>query len=126
MPQDSGNHSLIRLEGLSFRAFHGVYPKEREQGNDFEVDVVLEVETHIAAKSDSLGDTIDYAAVCSLVNRTMEERCDLLETLAHRIADRLTENFLAIHSIQVKVAKLNPPLGTPCRRTSVEVRKSRA
>ena len=39
----------VALEGLEFHAFHGVYPHERESGNWFEVDIVVESDFSMAS-----------------------------------------------------------------------------
>lgn len=80
----------IEVRGLRVVANHGVLPEEREQGQPFLVDVMLETDTRIAARSDNLADAIDYAAlvdrIAALVRST---RFDLLEALGARIADDL-------------------------------------
>ena len=42
----------IRLTGLRVRGHHGVYDFERAQGQDFVVDVTLELDLDPAASSD--------------------------------------------------------------------------
>ncbi len=39
----------IALRGLVVRGHHGVYEHERRDGQDFVVDVVLDVDTSVAA-----------------------------------------------------------------------------
>jgi len=117
--------SIIRIDGLTFRGFHGVYPEEQKNGNDFEVDLVLGAETLQASVSDSISDTIDYSKVCSVVREVMERRCNLLETLSHRIADHLLESFPDLQYAEVTVAKLRPSIGMDCKRTSVRILKRR-
>ena len=50
----------ITLTGLRVRGHHGVYGFEREQGQDFVVDVVLELDLAPAARSDDVADTVHY------------------------------------------------------------------
>ena len=49
----------IILKNLKFRGRHGYFPKERREGNDFEVDVMLWVNLERAAKGDELEQTIE-------------------------------------------------------------------
>ena len=53
----------IRIEKMSFKAYHGVYPKENKIGGEFVVDVELDVDIDKAGKSDALEDTYDYSKV---------------------------------------------------------------
>ena len=50
----------IVLSGLTVRGNHGVYGFERRDGQDFVVDVELELDTAPAARSDDVADTVDY------------------------------------------------------------------
>lgn len=80
----------IEIRGLRVHAYHGVHADEQRDGQVFVVDVGLEVDSLIAARTDSLDDTIDYAwlvrHVADLVRST---RFNLLEALGAHIADRL-------------------------------------
>ncbi len=77
----------ITLTGLRARGYHGVYRDEREQGQDFVVDVTLEVDLDPAARSDQVEDTVDYGALAkTLVAIVSGEPVNLIETLADRLA----------------------------------------
>lgn len=117
---------IIRLEGLRFRAFHGVYPEEQENGNDFLVDVELHTDITAASESDQLQDTVDYVHVYELIGRVMKLRRNLLESLAYRMADEILLHLTGIEKVCVTVSKLTPPIGGACARTSVSVWRERA
>ena len=117
------SEGIIRLEGLSFRGFHGVYPEEQVNGNDFLVDVEMHVDVSSAAKSDQLHDTVDYAYVYALIQKVMEERRNLLEFLANRIAEVILVNNPSLRKISVTVSKLHPAIGGACARTAVTISK---
>ena len=57
----------IALRGLTVRGRHGVFDHERANGQDFVVDVVLELDTSVAASTDALADTVDYGALAHTV-----------------------------------------------------------
>ena len=72
----------IALTGLRVRGFHGVYPEERRDGQDFVVDAVLELDTVPAAASDDVGDTVHYGELAERLAAVVAgEPVDLLETL---------------------------------------------
>ena len=53
----------IIIKGLELFAYHGVNPEEKAQGQTFLLDIALEADLSKARRSDSLQDTINYAAV---------------------------------------------------------------
>jgi len=50
----------IALTGLRVRGHHGVLPSERRAGQEFVVDVSLDLDLAPAALSDDVADTVDY------------------------------------------------------------------
>ena len=51
---------VIALTGLRVFGHHGVFDFERREGQDFVVDVELELDTSPAAASDDVTDTVHY------------------------------------------------------------------
>src|SRR3954463_6479676 len=77
----------IELVGLRARGFHGVLEHERRDGQEFAVDVGLDVDTADAAATADLAATVDYGALAESVAAVVTgEPVDLIETLAQRIA----------------------------------------
>lgn len=103
----------IRLTGLSARGHHGVLPSERQEGQLFSVDLVLDLGqrgTAVAAQTDSLDDAVDYSAVASQVIEVIEgEPVNLIETLAERVADVALAHH-RVRSVRVTVHKPQAPL----------------
>jgi dihydroneopterin aldolase len=78
----------ITLTGLRALGRHGVYDFERAAGQDFVVDVALELDLAAAADSDDVADTIHYGELAErLVAVVSGEPVSLIETLAQRLAD---------------------------------------
>lgn len=104
----------ILLEGMRFKARHGYYETEGILGNEFVVDVLLEGKFEEAAISDRLELGIDYEQIYLIVKYAMvqEEPVNLLETIAHRIVERIQERSKEIiEDVNVVIRKVNPPLG---------------
>ena len=77
----------VALRGLRARGHHGVFPREREEGQTFIVDLVLGLDTRPAAADDDLTKTVHYGVVAEEVVAVVQgEPVDLIETLAERIA----------------------------------------
>lgn len=100
----------IALRGLTFFAFHGVLPEERQQGNRFVVDLVLEADISRAVCTDNLDDTVNYAEVYEVVRREMAVPSQLLEHVCGRIATALLDAFAPLQRVRVSVTKRNPPI----------------
>ncbi len=115
----------ISLEGLEFHAFHGVYPHERESGNFFEVDISVETDFSSAADHDDLAGTVNYETLFRIVKEEMELPSKLLETVAEKIINRVLNDLPAVLTVELKISKLNPPIGGKCRLSSVTIRKER-
>ena len=78
----------IVIRGIRGVGHHGVFAHERRDGQEFIVDVCLDVRTSAAAVSDDLADTVDYGEVAQAVHALIVgEPVDLVETLAERIAE---------------------------------------
>lgn len=115
----------IVIEGLEVWGHHGVLPHERELGQRFVVDVTLEVDLAAAGASDDLADTVDYGAVAQAVHDLVaEERHDLLERVAERIAERALADD-RVTGVEVTLHKPSAPLPVPAREVRVEVRRTR-
>lgn len=100
----------IRLEGMEFFAYHGVYPEERANGGRFRVELSFETDIQQAGKSDDLNDTVDYSAVYALVADEMNRPSKLLEHLATRMLERISTAFPAISRPELRITKLLPPI----------------
>jgi len=112
----------IRLEKLRFYGYHGLYVQEQKLGAWFELDLVLEWPDP-AAPVRYLHETINYVAVYDLVKERMTRPEELLETLAMELAQRLKEHFPALDAVDIRVAKINPPLLNFQGTVAVEYRK---
>ncbi|MEY4037395.1 MAG: hypothetical protein RL201_776, partial [Actinomycetota bacterium] len=85
---------LIRITGIKGFGYHGVFESERANGQDFYVDVELEVDLTRASVSDDVNDTINYAEVIDLVIEEITSNpVSLIEKLAGRIAERIKETY---------------------------------
>lgn len=115
----------ILLEGLEFFAYHGYHKEERKTGNRYNVDVIVEANVMKAAIHDTLKETIDYAQLYRTVKEEMEKPAKLLEHIAHRIIQRVLQQFSQVSAVEVQVSKFNPPLGGVCRRACVTLREER-
>ena len=59
----------IYIKGLELFAYHGVNPEEKRDGQTFLLDITLHADLSRARQTDSLEDTVNYAAVRKTVQR---------------------------------------------------------
>jgi 7,8-dihydroneopterin aldolase/epimerase/oxygenase len=114
--------ATISITGMEFHAYHGCFKEEQVIGNIFIVDVFLETITTDAEITDDLHKTVNYAAVYSLIKKEMEITSKLIEHVARRILDSIIRSFPQIISIELKVSKMNPPVGGKVDRVSVTLK----
>ena len=76
--------SRLFLTGIRASGHHGANPGEKDQAQDFVVD--LDVEVDVTA--DRIGGTSDYRQLIRTARETVErERFDLLESIANAVAE---------------------------------------
>lgn len=110
---------MISIEGMEFFAYHGHFKEEQIIGTRFIVDLFVEVDTRKAESSDNLHDTVNYLSVYQTVKTEMEQKSRLLEHVAHRILTAVQARFPDVTDAEVKISKLNPPLGGKIDRVCV-------
>jgi dihydroneopterin aldolase len=115
--------SLIKLEGMEFFAYHGCFKEEQVIGTKFIVDLNIKANLERAAIEDDLHFTINYLTVYQMVKSQMEIKSKLLENVAKRILDNLYLRFPGVIWAEVKVSKLNPPLGGKLNCVSLTLEK---
>ena len=114
----------IELSGLEFFSYHGLYDFEKKDGNTFYVDIAVTRKLSAdQSGSDTISDTVDYEILYSIARQTMAGSVNLLETLVHDMVNRISERFPFIYSVEVSVAKINPPIGGQCREARVSLLK---
>jgi 7,8-dihydroneopterin aldolase/epimerase/oxygenase len=115
----------ITLTGLTVRGRHGVFDFERERGQDFVVDVVLELDLAPAAASDDVTDTVHYGELAGrLAEIVAGEPVNLIETLAGRLVTACLADE-RVSAATVTVHKPQAPIPHTFADVSVTLRRSR-
>ena len=111
--------SLISLEEMEFFAYHGCFSEEQIIGTRFVVDMYIEFETREAEQTDKLSKTLNYQEVYLMVKEQMAIKSKLLEHVGRRILDELAKKFVGVEFAEIKISKMNPPLGGKTGSVSV-------
>ena len=115
----------IEICGLEVFGHHGVYESEQTTGQRFLLDILLDVDMHIAARTDELRDALDYARVVDDVAHLVRvTRYHLLEALASRVANHLLD-YPKVAAAAVRVTKPDVELNESVREVAVTVRRAR-
>jgi dihydroneopterin aldolase len=110
---------------MSFQGRHGVRAAEREQPQEFKVDIEVDADLVEAGRSDLLTDTVDYTQVRALARGVIEgPPAKLLETLAVQIAE-LVLQLPRVVAVSVRVAK-RPASMQPIESAAVHIKRTRA
>jgi dihydroneopterin aldolase len=103
--------SKIALKGMQFHSFHGYYTEEQSVGNQYEVDVIVDVSMKPEMLSDTLENTINYEDIYQVCKQQMAHSQRLIETVAHNILTALKDQVDRHATYTVEIRKLNPLMG---------------
>lgn len=101
----------IFVHGLVVHAHHGVGEDERRIGQQFMLDLLLDVELSAAAASDKLADTISYADLTEVASGAFRnQRYQLVEAAGGAVADAVLAHFPRVQKLTVTVHKPHAPI----------------
>lgn len=118
--RDDGR-GVIRLSGLRAKGFHGVLDFERRNGQEFVVDLAIDLKMPV---TDDIAETVHYGQLAGSVVAIISGRpVNLIETLAERIAAEVLSD-LRIRSVSVTVHKPQAPIDAQFDDVSVTISRS--
>ncbi|AUC78678.1 dihydroneopterin aldolase [Nonlabens sp. MB-3u-79] len=101
----------IQLENVRIYTNHGCLLEEDLIGSEYRVDLQITADLSKSAQTDELLDTVDYVSLHAIIVEEMAVRSKLLEHVAQRILNRIFKEESLVEKAEVKVAKINPPIG---------------
>ena len=104
----------IQVEGINVYATHGVYEQEKKKGQEFRIDLQIELRENILNfenyKSESFNNSVNYEnLVNEVINVSDNNSFDLIETFAYEILNSL-KKYNNISKATVTIHKPNSPL----------------
>lgn len=114
----------ITLTGLELYGYHGVFPDEKRDGQQFVVDITVWLDLTAAAASDDLTRTVHYGELAELAAGIVTgPPRDLIETVAAEIADTIMSRY-PVHAAEVTVHKPSAPIPLTFADVAVTIRRS--
>ena len=113
---------IIEIKGLKVFANHGVFESEKENGQEFLVDIKLFCDLCKPKATDELSDTINYAVVCDLAADFLKNTAfDLIEKAAYELSKELLTRYRNVDMVNIKLHKPNAPLEVEFEDVSVNI-----
>ncbi len=116
----------IIIKGLKLYAYHGVNPEEKEDGQNFILDIVMSVDLSKPCMSDNIDDSVSYAKVIKTVSRVFcAGKYDLLEKASQVTADAVMNEYPQVKGVTVELKKPEAPMKADFDYVSVKIARSR-
>ena len=116
----------IYIKGLEIFAYHGVNPEEKRDGQVFLLDIAMVADLTKARESDSLDDTVNYAAVRKTVQKAFTEtKYNLIERAAQAVCEAVLAEHEKGEKITLLLKKPEAPMNAIFEYVAVEVTASR-
>lgn len=107
----TGYSNRIIMKGMKFWSYSGVLEFEKNDGQEFGVNLTLGFLELQAGQTDCISDTVDYGQVFQVVRDIVEGRkFDLIEAMAESIASEVFNRFQAVDALEVGVRKPDAPV----------------
>ena len=115
----------VILKNIRIYAFHGCMEEEEKIGSDYILNLEVDAPMGVASRTDELEDAVDYVSLNAIVKEEMAVRSKLLEHVAQRIVDKIMGQFDEVESVEVSVAKQNPPIGGDMDEVCIRLKEER-
>ncbi|SDK32507.1 dihydroneopterin aldolase [Actinopolyspora mzabensis] len=114
----------VGLTGLRVFGYHGVFDREKREGQEFVVDITVWVDLGEAADSDDVERTLHYGVLAERAAAVVAGPArDLIETVAAEIADDIMSDGRP-HAAEVTIHKPDAPIPVTFDDVSVTIRRS--
>lgn len=116
----------IIIKGLKLYAYHGVNPEEKEDGQNFILDIVMRRDLSAPCATDNIDDSVSYAKAAKTAARVFtSQKFDLLERASQVVADALLEEYPTVDSVTVTLKKPEAPMKADFDYVGVRIMRTR-
>ncbi len=111
----------IIIKGLRLKAYHGVNPEEKIEGQMFELDITALIDAKSAYASDELDDTVSYAKIIKTARAVFTaESYNLIEYAANKVGMEIMKTYPKLKSVTVLLKKPEAPISADFDYVAVE------
>lgn len=111
----------IIIKGLKLFAYHGVNPEEKEEGQNFVLDITAELDADVAKRSDNVDDTVSYAKIIKTARAVFTEKSyDLIEVAANKVGTEIMMTYPKLQKVTVLLMKPEAPIKADFEYVAVE------
>lgn len=111
----------IIIKGLKIKAFHGVNPQEKTDGQNFILDITAELDVKKAQLSDNVEHTVSYSDIIKTTTAVFTEKSyNLIETAANKVGMEIMRTYPKLRSVTVLLKKPEAPIKADFEYVAVE------
>ncbi|MBO5463798.1 MAG: dihydroneopterin aldolase [Clostridia bacterium] len=111
----------IIIKGLKIKAFHGVNPQEKIDGQNFILDITAELDVKKAQLSDNVDHTVSYSDIIKTTTAVFTEKSyNLIETAANKVGMEIMRTYPKLRSVTVLLKKPEAPIKADFEYVAVE------
>jgi dihydroneopterin aldolase len=100
----------VELKDIRMHAFHGFYEGENIEGSPYEIQLKVQYAEREGSEYKDIHETIDYAALYTIVRQRMMVPSPLLEKVAISIIRNIKHAYPVARNITLSIYKMNPPI----------------
>ena len=124
-PERSRGRDKVVIQGLRVFGYHGVNPAEKQEGQEFVIDLEAYLDLHPAGVGDELARTLDYSALARRAAGIVAgQGYDLIEALAERLAAAILDDDRVQRAV-VRVGKPEAAARHGAQAFAVEIERGR-
>ncbi len=111
----------IIIKGLKLFAYHGVNPEEKVDGQNFILDITVELDAKKAKNSDDVDNTVSYAKIIKTVTAVFTAQSyNLIETAANVVGTEIMKTYPMLEKVTVLLKKPEAPIKAEFDYVAVE------
>ncbi len=113
----------IKIDKIKFKANHGVFEFEKENGQYFYLSINIKTNFEETLFDDNLNNTIHYGYISEDAIKFLQENTfDLIETAIYRLSDFLFSKYNKIDELELEIFKPNAPVELDFKNISVKIK----
>lgn len=116
----------IYIKGLKIYAYHGVFAEERDNGQEFILDIRCFFKTDKVCINDNIDNSVNYAEVIDTARHAFTSaNYNTIERAAQQVISAIFMQFPLVKKINIVVKKPEAPVNAQVEYCAVDITKER-